>query len=533
MGLHDTSPRARRSPYQRLLRNSAVLTGAGVLLSAAVVLAALPVARHLMQPATLSQSAEASVAPLFVNALPPLRPVLFEADGAAILPAGTAMPPVLMQARSGPLGLAAPHGENAPPPGFAGLPLAPAEEVYSDMGIVIQVPTATTPRPQRRELADAQSSSLPRPLPRPDFAMADDTPRPLPRPALAQASLAAAAIAEAESMSDAAAVITLAGFAPLTSPQPVARPAQAVAAAQRLAAADAAQPANPAQAVAAAETVAPSTLARVFASSDCSSQLTRAIPRRSRNARTGSEITAALGNSNGGGTRDQLIASELLAGNMPSFLRALTPVTMTGQTSAGRQVQITVCVTPDYLALGDDADFIRVPMGLPEAAKIADKLGFMLPTTRIVDAIYAQAGLRLAPRPMQAGPQMSSTGYFRQHNATIDGQTSSTGFHRGELIAGTKKDLVLSNRLRSAPGQVAIYGWHQPNGRPIQPLSTVHQASYSDYSHGVRLVSQTAYLNGKAVALADLLEDPVYAWVISTEGPIPASRTLLASLYTN
>jgi hypothetical protein len=48
----------------------------------------------------------------------------------------------------------------------------------------------------------------------------------------------------------------------------------------------------------------------------------------------------------------------------------------------------------------------------------------------------------------------------------------------------------------------------------------------------VRLVSQTAYLNGRAVALADLLEDRVYAQIISSEGPIAAPRTLLASLYT-
>ncbi len=190
---------------------------------------------------------------------------------------------------------------------------------------------------------------------------------------------------------------------------------------------------------------------------------------------------------------------------------------------------VTVCVTPDYLAVGDARDFLRVPMGLPAAALIADRFGFLLPTTRIVDAIFVQAAQRLSPRPMQAGPQMSSTAYFRDHNATVEGQRGARA--NGMLVAGQKKDIVLSNRMATAPGRVAIYGWHQGNGRPIQPLSTVHGATYSDYSHGVRLVSETAYVNGRPQSLSALLEDPTYAALLSSEGPILASRSLIARAY--
>jgi hypothetical protein len=214
---------------------------------------------------------------------------------------------------------------------------------------------------------------------------------------------------------------------------------------------------------------------------------------------------------------------------MPDFLRRLTPVPITGRRADGSQVTVTLCVTPDYLAVGSETDYIRVPLGLPAAAMVADRLGFMLPTTRMVDVIFQQAGVRVAPSPMTPGAAMTSTRYFWQHNQTVDRQLRG---RTGTLVAGIKKDLVLSERLRRNPGRVAIYGWHRTNGTPIQPLSTVHGAYYADYSHGVRLVSRTAYVDGRAVALARTsCRTRQYAGFLSKEGPIQAPVQLMAALY--
>jgi hypothetical protein len=127
---------------------------------------------------------------------------------------------------------------------------------------------------------------------------------------------------------------------------------------------------------------------------------------------------AALGNGSGSG-RDNAIISEAMRGNVPDHIRALQPVRFTG-TVGGRQTEIVICVTPDYLAVGSNSDHVRVPLGLPAALRVADAFDMMLPTTRMVDAIYAQADLRLSPRPMNPGPQMSSTDYFLRHDATLD-----------------------------------------------------------------------------------------------------------------
>jgi hypothetical protein len=218
-----------------------------------------------------------------------------------------------------------------------------------------------------------------------------------------------------------------------------------------------------------------------------------------------------------------------MAGNVPTHLRNLQPVRLSG-IAGGRQTEIVICVTPDYLAVGSDADHVRVPLGLPAALRVAETFGMMLPTTRMVDAIYAQADVRLSPRPMTPGPQMSSTDYFHRHDRTVDAQLAEAGGRDGLLLAGHKKDLVIANRLSRNRGRVAIYGWHRSNGDPIQPLSTVHGAYYADYSHGIRLVSRTAYVNGEAVDLRSLLTSGTYAAILNSDGPLTSATVQLASL---
>ncbi|MBW6506558.1 MAG: hypothetical protein K0B00_07410 [Rhodobacteraceae bacterium] len=583
-------PRKRDGAFMGLwrTRRGVLLASAGVLLVGTLAAMSVAVVQRAAPPVLVVNAAPEAL----TLALP--RPARAEPDSAALLLAAVAaLRPDPVVVRIEPIPFAAPLPESAPRIAVAparmdavmstkaghdvivpqppleivtALPLPDADLFLRNATTVaVLAPDAATPRPVRRPasvVAIAQASAPARPQRRPVVLASAEAPqRPLPRPGaaalaptlvsfapqprpalLVQAASQPAAqpvpLVEAVVIEAAVAEAMVASAAPAVSPQPRSRPARVLlAAASARHAATVAEPAAP-QRVALRDPVAapPSgnlaeAIARAPQAANCPTQLARGIPRRSGSAASGSQFGAALGNASGT-ERDQMVVREVLSGNVPQFLRALTPVTLTGTGTSGKTVAITVCVTPDYVAVGDNDDFLRVPMGLPEAAQIADRLGFMLPTTRIVDAIYSQAGVRLAPRPMQAGPQMSSTSYLRQHNATIEGQTNAAGLRNGTLVAGIKKDLVLTNALRRARGQVAIYGWHQPNGRPIQPLTTVHGQHYSDYSHGVRLVSQTAYLNGRAVPLADLLEDRDYAQIISSEGPIAAPRTLLASLYT-
>ncbi len=262
----------------------------------------------------------------------------------------------------------------------------------------------------------------------------------------------------------------------------------------------------------------------------CTAKAAAGLPKRQRRAHSASALLADIGAA-AGTARDRLVAEQVLAGNVPDFLRRFVPVTLRGTAQGHGTVEVTICVTPDYLAVGGDEDFVRVPLGLPAAAAIADGLGYLLPTTRMVDAIHAQAGVRLSPDPMPPTAAMSSTAYFWRHNETVETQRRRAGRAHDVLTAGQKKDIVLTNRLRAKPGRVAIYGWHRPDGRPIQPLSTVHHAEYADYSHGVRLVSPVAFVNGTPRGLAAILQDPQLAPIVSAEGTIPQPEGLLASLH--
>ncbi len=264
----------------------------------------------------------------------------------------------------------------------------------------------------------------------------------------------------------------------------------------------------------------------------CAQGLTAKIPARPAKAETGSAVMRQVMNLSGE-MRDAVVTRQVLSGNVPTFLRGLTPVTFTGTEANGAAVRVTICVTPDYLSVGSNTDFVRVPLGLPSAARIADDFGFFLPTPKMVDAIYAQAKVRLVASPMPAGDQMRSTAYLLRHNQTVEEQLATFGNTLDELTAGEKKDVVFTERLRTHPGKVAIYGWQRTNGLPIQPLSTVHGAFYADYSHGIRLVSNTAFVNGQPHPLSEIFQDSGLARIISAEGTIEHPHQLLASLYSN
>jgi hypothetical protein len=256
---------------------------------------------------------------------------------------------------------------------------------------------------------------------------------------------------------------------------------------------------------------------------------TRAFLPRTTLLRTGSQFVAYIAHMDSR-SREQAILKEVLGGNVPDFLRSLVPVKLDNHSADGKTRSATVFVMPEYLAIGSNEDYVRIPMNLYTASGIASGLGFVLPTRKIVNAIYSQAAFHFAPQPMTPGPQMTSTEYYRVHNQKIEAQSRLLGVTPGALVSGDKKDVVVTHLLASNPGKLAIYGWHRLTGAPIQPLSTVHGACYADYSHGIRLISETAVVDGQSRSIYDLLGDPQLAGVLSDDGPIPNLRGLISHM---
>jgi hypothetical protein len=214
--------------------------------------------------------------------------------------------------------------------------------------------------------------------------------------------------------------------------------------------------------------------------------------------------------------REQVLVQAVLEGNVPEFLTSWTPVEVKSTDAAGKEHVATYEVMPDYLAVGNDEDFVRVPISPQSAQTISDAFGAMMPTVKMVEDITKAAKVRLEPQPLTE--DRDSVAAFLKSNVLIEEQRAG----QTSLIAGIKKDVVLTNRLNEKANRVAIYGWHHHDGKPIQPLTIVHVNWYVDYSHGIRLVKRAMTVDGKPRDLKFLLHDAKLNSLVSDEGVIEA-----------
>ncbi len=232
----------------------------------------------------------------------------------------------------------------------------------------------------------------------------------------------------------------------------------------------------------------------------CSASKKIFLPERNNSAITGTQFykTAVALHWQ---QRDSFAVKEILAGNIPSFLKKFTKITTSIISAEGKKINAVYYVLPDYLSIGSNDDWARIPLSPMAAQQIADSLYCFLPTRKIVDDIYKAAKVKLEPVPMYAFRDSTITMY--QHHLIIEGQRKL----RKGLIAGIKKDVVISGKvLRDKTKHEAIYGWHKLDGKPIQPLYSGHINWWVDYSHGIRLIYRTIYVDGKPMDYIDVLK---------------------------
>jgi len=201
--------------------------------------------------------------------------------------------------------------------------------------------------------------------------------------------------------------------------------------------------------------------------------------------------------------RDSLAIDWFSKGAIPSFWKKFRQITVSAKDSLGKKIVLKYWVSPDYFVLGTDQDWVRVPITPMAAQRLMDEVNCVFPTRKIVDQVYAASTVKLAPVPMYAFRDSGITMY--QHHLMIEGQRKG----KKGLIAGIKKDLVITYKIPFGPkkNRVAIYGWHQLNGKAIQPLYTGHVDWYVDYSHGSRFVYGQAKVNGKKMPIEVVMND--------------------------
>lgn len=234
------------------------------------------------------------------------------------------------------------------------------------------------------------------------------------------------------------------------------------------------------------------------------------LPELRSNPLTGTEIIKQLSVLDAE-EREKIIAQLFLDGEFPKFMRKLERISVSGLGQNGKCIKAYYYAMPDYLMLGTDVDFIRLPITPNTAQYIADSLGLVLSNSKICDDIYRQAKVKLEPLPLTENRTSFNT--FLEHDRLIEQQRNG----RRGLIAGIKKDVVSSEKLHDTNGKLALYGWHRLDGKPIQPVYTGHADYYVDYSHGIRLVYPFLFVGKAKITFDDALLDPYLRAMLTQE----------------
>ncbi len=242
------------------------------------------------------------------------------------------------------------------------------------------------------------------------------------------------------------------------------------------------------------------------------------LPPRPVNAPNGTQFTNLI-TSLSRTAREEAILTEVLSGNVPDFLRTLILINASGGGHTG-----SYYVTPDYVAVGDNADYFLCPMSPLLAQRLCDQLGYTMPTRKMVNQIWTNAPVKLNPRPIEWSPEMVTVPVFAWHNFMVRTQRNAytNSFPLGALVSGNKKDVIISARIytnfaTAITKPVVIYGWHYTTGAPIQPLYNGHEETYADYSHGIRLVQMNMTVDGAPNTVANVLTSPTLAPLLSDD----------------
>jgi len=248
--------------------------------------------------------------------------------------------------------------------------------------------------------------------------------------------------------------------------------------------------------------------------------------------------------------REMMLFDAVRRHEIPPILWAPVVVSCKGHTA-------TFLVSADTLRIGDALDSIRIVATHPLAQRIADELGVVLPTPKLSDEIWAQASVRIPPRPHldwthEGDGSMALTRRMIDQSNLVDMMIAKEMAKTGEsgLIADVGKDWVTTKKLwlpytppphcEKGMPRAANYGWHvrgapsqaaTPRGGNVwQSIGLCHRTGHVDYSQPVRLVRRDVEgcsINGNVCWTKDIAEiarDPELSCLLSHEGSLPDMR---------
>jgi hypothetical protein len=266
------------------------------------------------------------------------------------------------------------------------------------------------------------------------------------------------------------------------------------------------------------------------------------IPERPANAKTGTELFREWGLNRDMNTFQpeltQRIIAEIEKGNVPDFCRNMSTVNMGNPKST----LLSFDTSNGYVAVGDNIDYIPVPLSGPMAKAIADHFGWVLPTADMAQARDAQAKVKLTVGGEHDISRMADLEWARRHN-----EKAKTGLQEWlaeynkthtppmtdadlsrQLTAGQKKNIFIGvgatrenggigiggllTRTRDRRTGKYVYSPIQGYGYPHAGETTVDGKSggHGDYSQSIPIIAQDITIREpgkppKSVPLYDIL----------------------------
>lgn len=200
-------------------------------------------------------------------------------------------------------------------------------------------------------------------------------------------------------------------------------------------------------------------------------------------------------------------------------------------------LKISVC---PLLTIGDDKDPTPVMVSATTQQLLADNLGAMLPTTKVMDEMFKQAELKISAITHPTWVSDKSMGLPYRLVEQIDYLTKAGATQYGTFAFGGWKSWCLSRQLdyhqmREGSEAAVNHGLYLKQGFQGVPVTrnglfayqvegAAHGRFEVDYSQCCVLMSNKCYIDDEQHNTADILQSPSLAHLLSYDGPLKEMR---------
>lgn len=195
---------------------------------------------------------------------------------------------------------------------------------------------------------------------------------------------------------------------------------------------------------------------------------------------------------------------------------------------------LKISVLP-LLILGSQDEPIPVMASAITQQLIADTLGCLLPTAKVMDEMYKQAKVKISAISHPNWMTDQSMGLPYRLVEQVDYLISAGACKLNPLIFGGWKSWILSNKLTQGSTKAVNHGLYlqhpyqgiqmTPGGvYAIQISGGAHNYAHQDYSQCVVLMSNKCFLDNAQRDTAEILKSPTLSHLLSYEGPLKELR---------